>query len=363
MNFTATASFIWSVADLLRGDYKQSDYGKVILPFTLLRRLDCVLQETKPAVLAEYELRKGSSLPLDPILTRKAKQSFYNISPLNFQKLLDDSGNIKANLLRYVNAFSPSARDVFERYQFPEQIERLDNSNLLYQTVQKFAAVDLHPNTVDNAHMGLIFDELIRRFAELSNETAGEHYTPREVIRLMVNLLFIADDDALTQAGIVRSIYDPAAGTGGMLSIAEEHLRDMNPEARLVVFGQELNPESFAICKADMLVKGQEVSSIVFGNTLSEDAGAGRARLRQHGADGRQGAALRRPGPRHPATQLEGGDVQLAPFVQPELAGSPPSRAGVRPETAEKGGFGRKRSPKAGAKPQKNRFRAKGVLF
>lgn len=271
MNFTATASFIWSVADLLRGDYKQSDYGKVILPFTLLRRLDCVLQETKPAVLAEYELRKGSALPLDPILTRKAKQSFYNISPLDFQKLLDDSVNIKANLIRYVNAFSPSARDVFERYQFPEQIERLDNSNLLYQTVQKFAAVDLHPQVVDNAHMGLIFEELIRRFAELSNETAGEHYTPREVIRLMVNLLFIADDDALTQAGIVRSIYDPAAGTGGMLSIAEEHLREMNPDARLVVFGQELNPESFAICKADMLVKGQEVSSIIFGNTLSED--------------------------------------------------------------------------------------------
>jgi len=271
MNFTSTASFIWSVADLLRGDYKQSDYGKVILPFTLLRRLDCVLLETKAAVLAEHELRKGSALPLDPILTRKAKQSFYNTSPLDFQKLLADPGNIRANLIRYVNAFSPSARDVFERYQFMEQIERLDSANLLYQTVQKFAAVDLHPQVVDNAHMGLIFEELIRRFAELSNETAGEHYTPREVIRLMVNLLFIADDDALTQPGIVRSIYDPAAGTGGMLSIAEEHLRDMNPAARMVVFGQELNPESFAICKADMLVKGQEVSSIIFGNTLSED--------------------------------------------------------------------------------------------
>ena len=271
MNFTSTASFIWSVADLLRGDYKQSDYGKVILPFTLLRRLDCVLQETKPAVLAEYDKRKGSTLPLDPILTRKAKQSFFNISPLDFQKLLADPGNSKANLIQYVNGFSQSARDIFERYQFPEQIERLDSANLLYQVIQKFAAVDLHPDTVDNAHMGLVFEELIRRFAELSNETAGEHYTPREVIRLMVNLLFIADDDALTQAGIVRSIYDPAAGTGGMLSIAEEHLHDMNPEAKLVVFGQELNPESFAICKADMLVKGQEVSNIIFGNTLSDD--------------------------------------------------------------------------------------------
>ena len=271
MNFTSTASFIWSVADLLRGDYKRSDYGKAILPFTLLRRLDCVLQDTKPAVLAEYDKRKGSTLPLDPILTRKAKQSFFNISPLDFQKLLADPGNIKANLIQYVNGFSQSARDIFERYQFPEQIERLDSANLLYQVIQKFAAVDLHPDTVDNAHMGLVFEELIRRFAEDSNETAGEHYTPREVIRLMVNLLFIADDAALTQAGIVRSLYDPAAGTGGMLSIAEEHLRDMNPEARLVVFGQELNPESFAICKADMLIKGQDVSNIIFGNTFSED--------------------------------------------------------------------------------------------
>ena len=276
MNFTVTAGFIWSVADLLRGDYKQSDYGKVILPFTLLRRLDCVLEDTKADVLVEHEKRKGAGVPVGPFLTRKAKQSFYNISPLDFRKLLDDPANIKANLQSYLNAFSPNACDIFERYQFAEQIERLSGANLLYQVVQKFAAFDLHPRAVDNVHMGLLFEELIRRFAELSNETAGEHYTPREVIRLMVNLLFIADDAALSQPGVVRSLYDPAAGTGGMLSIAEEHLRDMNPDARLVVFGQELNAESYAICKADMLLKGQDVANIIFGNTFTQDGHAGK---------------------------------------------------------------------------------------
>ncbi len=276
MNFTITAGFLWSVADLLRGDYKQSDYGKVILPFTLLRRLDCVLEETKAAVLEEYEKRKDLAVPVAPFLTRKARQSFYNTSPLDFRKLLADPGNIKANLTSYINALSPNARDIFERYQFFEQIERLDGANLLYRVVQKFAAFDLHPRVVDNAHMGLLFEELIRRFAELSNETAGEHYTPREVIRLMVNLLFIADDAALTQAGVVRSLYDPAAGTGGMLSIAEEHVRAMNPDARLVVFGQELNAESYAICKADMLLKGQDIGNIIFGNTFTQDGHAGK---------------------------------------------------------------------------------------
>ena len=276
MNFTVTAGFIWSVADLLRGDYKQSDYGKVILPFTLLRRLDCVLEETKADVLAEYEQRQGGSVPVGPFLTRKARQSFYNTSPLDFRKLLADPGNVKANLERYINAFSPNARDIFERYQFVEQIDRLADANLLYPVVQKFTGFDLHPKAVDNAHMGLLFEELIRRFAELSNETAGEHYTPREVIRLMVNLLFIADDAALSEPGVVRSLYDPAAGTGGMLPIAEEHPRAMNPDARLVVFGQELNPESYAICKADMLLKGQDVANIIFGNTFTQDGHAGK---------------------------------------------------------------------------------------
>lgn len=275
-NFTEIASFTWSVADLLRGDYKQSDYGKVILPFTLLRRMDCVLEATKPAVLKEVEARKDQGIDLKTFLTKKAAQSFYNTSPFDFAKLQGDPSHIKANLIAYVNAFSDNARDIFERYDFFKQIEKLDDNNLLFLVVQKFAAIDLHPDKVTNADMGLVFEDLIRRFAELSNETAGEHYTPREVIRLMVDLLFTTDDEALTKPGIVRSIYDPTAGTGGMLSIAGEHLHSLNPKARMVMYGQELNDESYAICKADMLIKGQEVGNIIMGNTLSDDGHSGK---------------------------------------------------------------------------------------
>jgi len=274
-NFTEIASFTWSVADLLRGDFKQSDYGKVILPFTLLRRMDCVLEATKPAVLKEYEARKDQGIDLKTFLTKKAVQSFYNTSLVDFTKLQDDPAHVKANLIAYVNAFSDNARDIFERYDFFKQIEKLDDNNLLFLVIQKFAGIDLHPDKVSNADMGLVFEDLIRRFAELSNETAGEHYTPREVIRLMVDLLFTTDDDALTKPGIVRSIYDPTAGTGGMLSIAGEHLHSLNPKARMVMYGQELNDESYAICKADMLIKGQDVSNIIMGNTLSDDGHAG----------------------------------------------------------------------------------------
>ncbi|MGO9613133.1 MAG: N-6 DNA methylase [Dissulfurispiraceae bacterium] len=276
MNNTNLSAFIWSVADLLRGDYKQSDYGKIILPFTLLRRLDCVLDATKESVLKEYEKRRDLGIALDDFLVRKAKQSFYNISPMDFSKFADDPSNIRNNMVAYIGSFSENVRDIFERYDFLKQIETLDEANLLYLIVQKFAAVDLHPDVVSNSEMGLVFEELIRKFAELSNETAGEHYTPREVIRLMVDLLFIADNEVLTHPGIVRSIYDPTAGTGGMLSVAEEYLRHLNPDAKLIVFGQELNPESYAICKADMLIKGQDVSNIVFGNTLSSDGHSGK---------------------------------------------------------------------------------------
>jgi len=276
-NYSEIASFTWSVADLLRGDYKQSDYGKVILPFTLLRRMDCVLEANKAAVLGEVEARKGQGIDLKTFLNKKAAQSFYNTSPFDFTKLLGDPAHIKANLVAYVNAFSDNARDIFERYDFFKQIEKLDDNNLLFLIVQKFAAIDLHPDKVSNADMGLVFEDLIRRFAELSNETAGEHYTPREVIRLMVDLLFTTDDAALTKPGIVRSIYDPTAGTGGMLSIAGEHLHKSNPKARMVMFGQELNDESYAICKADMLIKGQDVDNIIMGNTLSDDGHAGRS--------------------------------------------------------------------------------------
>lgn len=271
MNQQSLSSFIWSVADLLRGDYKQSEYGKVILPFTVLRRLDCVLEPTKEAVLAEQAARKKQGLNAEPFLLRKAKQSFYNTSPLDMKKLMGDQDHIRENLFAYIQAFSPAVRDIFERFEFYSQIDRLAKAGLLYLVTERFAQVDLHPNKVSNSQMGLVFEELIRKFAEISNETAGEHFTPREVIRLMVNLLFIEDDDVLAKPGVVRTIYDPTAGTGGMLSVAGEYLTEHNPQARLTMFGQELNPESYAICKADMLIKGQDVANIVFGNTFSED--------------------------------------------------------------------------------------------
>jgi type I restriction enzyme M protein len=265
------SAFIWSVADLLRGDYKQSEYGKVILPFTVLRRLDCVLAKTKKAVLAEKAKRDKSGLNPEPFLIKAAGQSFFNTSPMDLKSLLGDQAHLGENLRAYVQGFSAPVRDLFERFDLHTQIDRLQRANLLYLVTEKFAGVDLHPEVVSNAEMGLVFEELIRKFAELSNETAGEHFTPREVIRLMVNLLFIEDDEALAKPGIVRSLYDPTAGTGGMLSVAGEHLTSINPGARLTMYGQELNPESYAICKADMLIKGQDIANIVFGNTLSAD--------------------------------------------------------------------------------------------
>ena len=265
------SSFIWSVADLLRGDYKQSEYGKVILPFTVLRRLDCVLEATKPAVLAEKEKREKAGLNPEPFLLKVSGQLFYNTSPLDLKKLMGDQDHIGENLRAYMQAFSPAVRDIFESFEFHTQIDKLAKSGLLYLVTEKFANIDLHPDAVSNAEMGTVFEELIRKFAELSNETAGEHFTPRDAIRLMVNLLFIEDDAALTKPGVVRSLYDPTAGTGGMLSVAGEHLASLNPDARLVMYGQELNPESYAICKADMLIKGQDIANIVFGNTLSND--------------------------------------------------------------------------------------------
>jgi len=271
MSFTNTASFIWSVADLLRGDYKQSDYGKVILPFTLLRRLECVLEPTREVVLDEYEARKDLGIPLEVFLIKKSGQSFYNTSKFSLNTLLADPANLKANLEHYIADFSANAREIFEKYKFHEQLEYLDESNLLYQIVQKFANVDLHPDTISNHEMGLVFEELIRRFAEVSNETAGEHFTPRDIVRLTTALLFIGDDVVLTKAGVVRSLYDPTAGTGGFLTSGSEYVHELNPDAKLVTFGQELNPESYAICRADMLIKGQAVENIKYGNTLSDD--------------------------------------------------------------------------------------------
>jgi len=271
MSNTNLPAFIWSVADLLRGDFKQSEYGRVILPFTVLRRLDCVLEPTKDAVLAQAKSLKKEKLNPEIMLPRVAKQTFYNASPLDLKKLMGDPDNVAANLRSYIHGFSTAVRDIFEQFDFDTQIDRLAKADLLYMVAEKFANIDLHPKAVSNAEMGSIFEELIRKFAELSNETAGEHFTPREVIRLMVNLLFAEDDEALTAPGIVRTLYDPTAGTGGMLSVADDHLREINPKARLVMYGQELNPESYAICKADMLIKGQDVKNIRQGNTLSDD--------------------------------------------------------------------------------------------
>jgi type I restriction enzyme M protein len=207
----------------------------------------------------------------EPFLLKKSGQLFFNNSPLDMKKLMGDQDHIKENLYAYIQAFSPAVRDIFEAFEFHTQIDRLAKAGLLYLVAEKFATIDLHPETVSNAQMGVVFEELIRKFAEISNETAGEHFTPREVIRLMMNLLFIEDDEALTKPGVVRSLYDPTAGTGGMLSVGGEHIAELNPDARLVMYGQELNPESYAICKADMLIKGQDIANIIQGNTLSED--------------------------------------------------------------------------------------------
>ena len=271
-NFREKADLIWRVADLLRGDYKQSDYGKVILPMTVLRRLDCVLEPTKQKVL-DY-LPKVNTLKekaKDEVLNKTAGFNFHNRSRFNFQKLVADPNNVGANLREYINGFSSSAREVVEYFNFDDQIDRMDDhkTDILFCVVKDFQAIDL--SDMDSMEMGYVFEELIRKFAEQSNETAGEHFTPREIIRLMVNLLFIEDSKILTQEGIVKTLYDPACGTGGMLSVAEQYVKELNTKAELKVCGQEINPESYAICKSDMLIKGQNPGNIKFGNTFTVD--------------------------------------------------------------------------------------------
>ena len=264
-------NFIWSVADLLRHDYKPSEYGRIILPLTVLRRLDCVLEPTKERVRSEYDRYKDKIDNIGPLLENAAKQSFYNTSRFDFEKLLADPTNIANAFKSYIGGSSPNARAIVERFGFLNQIDRLDDSNVLYLVTQRFAQIDLHPETIDNVQMGYIYEELIRRFSEQSNETAGEHFTPREVIELMVNLLFAEDDDLLRKQGAIRTLYDPACGTGGMLSVAERHLRNLNPDARLELFGQEINGETYATCVSDMMVKGHDTDNIIFGNTFTED--------------------------------------------------------------------------------------------
>jgi type I restriction enzyme M protein len=269
------AAFIWSVADLLRGDYKQSEYGKVILPLTVLRRLDCVLEPTKAAVLDRAQKLKGRIENVEPVLENVAAQRFYNTSPLDFRKLLNDPGQLAGNLRAYIAAFSPGAREVIDKFDFDGQITRLAGDDLLYLVISKFADIDLHPSVVSNLEMGYLYEELIRRFSELSNETAGEHFTPREIVRLMVSLLFAEDDKALADPGAIKTLFDPACGTGGMLSVAKDYLIEHNSTARLEVFGQELNDETYAICRSDMMLKGDDPSRIVCGNSFSEDGHQG----------------------------------------------------------------------------------------
>lgn len=267
-HFADRVSFIWSVADLLRGPYKPPQYGRVILPLTVLRRLDCVLAPTKEKVLARAAaLRGGKVANAEPILNRVARASFHNTSKLDFKKLKGEPDKIAANL----KAFSSRVRDIFEKFNFEPEIARLDENNRLYLVVSKFADIDLHPDRVPSIDMGYIFEELIRRFNEAANETAGDHFTPREVIRLMVNLLFAPDRDLLVKKGIVRALFDPACGTGGMLAVADEYLHELNPDARLEVFGQDHNPESYAVCGSDMLIKGHNIDHIVFGSSFTKD--------------------------------------------------------------------------------------------
>ena len=274
MSYASLSALIWSVADLLRGDYRAAEYGKVILPFTVLRRLDCVLAPTKEAVLAELDVRQKEGINPEPFLLEVSGTRFVNVSPLDLKKLLGDPDHLRTNLETYIQGFSASVRDIFEKFSFATQIEHLANADLLYKVTERFAGFDLRPDKVTNHDMGLAFEDMIRRFADaISDAKSGEQFTPRDAIHLMVNLLFIEDDDVLTPGNpVVRTIYDPTAGTGGMLSVAEEHLLAHNKSARLTMFGQELLEASYAICKADMLIKGQDVRNIVRGNTLSDDA-------------------------------------------------------------------------------------------
>ncbi len=272
------ASLIWNIADLLRGDFKQYEYADVILPLTVMRRLDSVLAPTHARVQEQYLGFKDKLDNLDPVLTRASGQKFYNTSRLTFTDIATSTKDHAVNLRAYIQGFSQNVRELFtDHFGFMTQIDRLDSADLLYLVLQKFSTVDLSPAQVSNLEMGYVFEELIRKFNEQSNETAGEHFTPREVIRLMVSLLFTGDEDALNVPGVVRTVYDPTAGTGGMLSIAKEHVREqVNAKANIRLFGQELNPKSYAVCKSDLLIVGEDDSRIYLGNSLTQDQLNGR---------------------------------------------------------------------------------------
>lgn len=275
-NFQEKVNFIWSIADLLRGDYKQAEFQDVILPLTVLKRLDDVLEPTKEKVLKKnQELKEKGIENKDLILTKASDYPFYNISKFTFKSLLQDPNNIAKNLHAYINKFSENMYNILENFEFGNEIKKLDEANLLYKIIQRFNDIDLHPDVVSNHEMGTIFEELIRKFSEQSNETAGEHFTPREVIRLMVRLL-IAGNGSLKQKNIIKTVYDPANGTGGMLTTAKDEILSINPTAQIYLFGQELNPKTFAIAKSDILIKGEEADNIKKGNSFSEDQLAGK---------------------------------------------------------------------------------------
>jgi type I restriction enzyme M protein len=269
-NHSQTAAFLWSVADLLRGDFKQSQYGRIILPFTLLRRMECVLEPTRQAVIREANAQEGRpDLVREQMLLRAAGGlQFFNASPLSLGTLSDTQ--TADDLMSYVQAFSKDAREIFDHFHFEDYVQQLASADLLYQVVQRFAATDLSPARISNFGMGIVFEELIRKFAESSNETAGEHFTPRDIVHLTTSLVITGQDDKLKPNSIV-TIYDPTAGTGGFLSEGEEYIQSISDKVTVSLFGQELNPESYAICKADMLIKGQTVGNIKLGNTLSDD--------------------------------------------------------------------------------------------
>jgi type I restriction enzyme M protein len=271
-NFAGKVSFIWSVADLLRGPYRPNQYKDVMLPMTVLRRHDCVLEPTKDKVLEKQKKLQGGKVKnIEPMLYRVTGVPFYNTSRFTFEKLKGDPNDIAKNLLNYIKGFSGRAREILDHFGFEEHIAKLDKADRLFLVVSRFCEIDLHPDSVSNIEMGYIFEELIRRFNEASNEEAGDHFTPREVIRLMVDLLFDPDDDILRTPGIVKTLYDPACGTGGMLSVAEEYVRELNPEARLEAFGQDYNAQAYAICGSDMMIKGQDIEHIAFGDSFTDD--------------------------------------------------------------------------------------------
>lgn len=272
-NVNEKAALIWAIADKLTGVYKPHEYGEVILPLTVIRRFDCILSDTKDAVLKKYDEVKN--LPMKDVLLRSATggKAFYNTSKYTFERLLDDPDNIEENFRDYLNGFSENVRDIIEKFKFDGHITTMANKGILYIVIKEFTSpkANLHPNVISNLEMGYIFEEIIRRFSESHNEDAGQHYTPREVIRLMVNILFHDDNDILSGNNVAKTIYDPACGTGGMLSVSEEYLHELNAATELLAFGQELNDQTFAICKADMLIKGNDANFIKDGNTLSDD--------------------------------------------------------------------------------------------